>query len=99
MDKEITMPDHVMRHRESGLAVSAYCLQNGITYHSMQYWIKKLRGTTPSPLAPKKEMFVELSSLSKDDFTRSPKHFPDHAAPHPQVELTFASGLVVKIYG
>ena len=25
MIKEITMPDHVMYHRESGLNISAYC--------------------------------------------------------------------------
>jgi hypothetical protein len=99
MTKENTMPDHVMRLRESGLTISAYCQQNGLAYHSMQYWIKKLLKTNTLPLAPKKEMFVELSTSSKDDFTRTPKHFPDHAAPHPQVELTFASGLVVKIYG
>lgn len=99
MNKELEMPVHVSRYRESGLPISAYCQQNGLTYHSMQYWIKKLRKTTTIAPAPKKETFVELSSSRKEYFSSNPSPFPDQTALGPQVELTFASGLVVKIYG
>jgi hypothetical protein len=99
MNKELEMPEHVFRYRESGLNISAYCQQNGLAYHSMQYWIKKLRKVTNNTVAGNKDMFVELRASKKEDIICNPSPFPDQTALGPQVELTFASGLVVKIYG
>ena len=77
MNKENEMAQHVARLHESKLTVPAYCRQNGITYHSMQYWIKKVRRQNSSPLGQKKGMFIELSSSKKEDFSSRACGFAD----------------------
>jgi hypothetical protein len=98
MSKDIEMPEHVCRQKESGLTIWAYCQQNGVAYHSMQYWIKKMRKQKPLPVGRKKDLFIELTpSSTKEDFNKEALGVSPPS--HPQIELSFPSGLVVKIYG
>jgi len=99
MSKDIEMAEHVARLNESGLTVWVYCLQNGIAYHSMQYWIKKVRRQNSVPLRQKKGMFIELSSSKKEDFRSRVCGFADQPPAPAQVELAFPGGLILKIYG
>jgi len=98
MRKDIEMPEHVCRQKESGLTIWAYCQQNGVAYHSMQYWIKKMRKQKSPPVVRKKDLFIELAPSSpKESFHKGA--FGESPPAHPQIELSFPSGLVVKIYG
>jgi len=99
MSKDIEMAEHVARLHESKLTVPAYCRQNGITYHSMQYWIKKVRRQDSGTDRQKKGMFIELSSSKKEDFSSRACGFADPPPAPAQVELAFPGGLILKIYG
>jgi len=92
------MFEHVLRHKESGLSISAYSQENGISYHSMHYWIKKYRRITATESFTDKEVFVELSTHPSSKSGNSNKSGSNPVAPPAQVELTFPSGLVLKIY-
>jgi len=99
MNIDIDMSQHVARQKESGLSVWVYCQQNGIGYHRMQYWIKKIRRLGSSAVAPSKEMFIELAPSQKETFSSRGRGLGDPPPVIPQVELTFPSGLILKVYG
>lgn len=99
MNTDIDMPRHVARQKESGMSVWAYCQQHDIGYHSMQYWIKKLRKLDSKKVTPPKEMFIELAPSEKETFSNLGCSLSDSPPVTPQVELTFPSGLILKIYG
>ena len=99
MNKDIEMTQHVARQKESGMSVWAYCQQHDIGYHSMQYWIKKLRKLNCKKVTLPKEMFIELAPSEKETFSNPGRSLRDNPPVAPQVELTFPSGLTMKIYG
>jgi len=99
MNNDIEITQHVARQKESGMSVQSYCQQHGIGYHRMQYWIKKIRRLGASSVAPAKEMFIELSPFEKETLSNLGRGLGDTPPVTPQVELTFPSGLILKIYG
>lgn len=100
MSKEEEMSVHVSKWKESGLTIAAYCLKAGLSYHSFCYWNKKINAKADSrPVIAKKDMFIELGSSSKEGFKGNTSTFYNHGVSQPQVELTFPSGLSLKIYG
>ncbi len=100
MSREEEMSVHVSRWKESGLSIGGYCLKEGLTYNSLRYWIKKINAKAGSdPVIAKKDMFIELGSSSKEDFKGNASTFYNQSVSQPQVELTFPSGLCLKIYG
>ena len=99
MNKDIEITQHVAHQKESGMSVWAYCQQHGVGYHRMQYWIKKLRKLDCQKVSPSKEMFIELAPSEKETFSNRGRSINDTPPVTPQVELTFPSGLILKIYG
>ena len=100
MSKEEEMSVHVSKWKESGLTIGAYCLKEGLAYNSLRYWIKKIHPKAGSrPVVAKKDMFIELGRSSKEGFKGNTSSFYNHSVSQPQVELTFPSGLSLKIYG
>ncbi|TVQ20499.1 MAG: hypothetical protein EA361_00100 [Bacteroidetes bacterium] len=99
MSKDIKMPEHVARIKESGLSVPEYCRQHGIPYQRMQYWIRKLRKVTANTIATNEDMFVELSCSQNEKFRCNTGHFTNQTNLRKQAELAFPGGLVLKIYG
>ena len=100
MNLDLEMPRHVARQKESGMSLWVYCKQHGISYHSMQYWKKKLRKLDCKKLTPGKDMFIELAPPSqKETFSNRGQGLGDPPPVIPQVELTFPNGMILKIYG
>jgi hypothetical protein len=99
MNKDIEMPQHVVRQKESGMSVWTYCQHNGIGYHSMQYWIKKLRRLDCKSVTPAKDLFIELAPSQKETFSIQGSSLGNPRPLTTQVELTFPNGLILKIFG
>ena len=93
------MKQHIARLQESGLSIHAYCQQVGFSLESMRYWMRKIRAANKQPLAKKKDMFIEPGSFPQEAFNHNPSSFSNQTSPRAQVELTFSSGLSLKIYG
>jgi hypothetical protein len=81
--------------KESGLPVDRYAQKKGLTKSKLEYWIRKLdvskNQEIPYPA------FIEVGSVS----THTGSHEIE-AAQTPgklQIELTFPSGLCLKIFG
>lgn len=81
--------------KESGLSVRDYAQEKGISKSKLAYWIRKLetgeKVETPFPA------FIEVSSVSSQ--VESPVREKAQAPGKLQIELTFPSGLCLKIFG
>jgi hypothetical protein len=91
-DKE--MFAHVERWKESGMSIGTYAKTIGFSNGKLEYWARKLKvvdATNNNNIE-----FVELPSMAEDiEITnKTPKSLP-----HPQIVLTFPSGMRVNIYG
>ncbi len=80
--------------KQSGLPMKVFAQSEGITQSCLEYWIRKQRALPVSShpfikLSRSMEFFETRAQVSKD---QSQSHAP-------QVVLTFASGLCLKIYG
>jgi hypothetical protein len=79
--------------KQSGLPMKVFAQSEGITQSCLEYWIRKRRASQENS-----HPFIELSRSMESFETRAqiPK---DQSQSHaPQVVLTFASGLCLKIY-
>lgn len=88
------MKSYVAGWRSSGVSVREYSVLVGIPKGRLEYWVRKLRTTdTTSDKQPK---FIEISGSNEILKSNEPRKVTSRI---PQVELTFPSGLCLKIYG
>ena len=96
MDKKEKMFSLVDQWRKSGMTRKFFAKQHGIQDASFDYWCKKQYNEVIK--AGNDPMFVEITG---DHSLSQPRRSPvsGESMPLPQIELTLASGLVIKIYG
>jgi len=87
-----TQAAHVAAWKKSGVALTEYARENGISKTTLRYWVSKQQGKhniekhTPG--------FLELSSL-----VEQPDMFSPASSGHtPKAVLRFAGGLTLEIY-
>ncbi len=89
------MFQHVAHWRESGLTTVEYAKQIGVTNSKLRYWIQKLENKGTS-----KETdfnFIDLGRFDENpDITSN--RTDSELGRHPQITLSFPSGLCLKIY-
>ena len=89
-DSQTSMFGIINEWKESGLSVRHYAQKKGISKGKLEYWIRKLdpgrKQESPFPA------FIEVSSgFSDGEKAQAPGKL--------QIELTFPSGLCLKIFG
>ena len=94
-DSQATMIGIINEWKESGLAINDFAQKKRLTKTKLQYWIRKLHPEKDQE--PSLPAFLEISSgpshieaSTKEDSQKKGKL---------QIELTFPSGLCLKIYG
>lgn len=89
------MEAHVKCWMDSGMSIRDYARKIGVTKGKFGYWVSKVKSSDAIPSHPQ---FIDL--LSVKDSIKSLDNSPGNStsAPHPQMTLTFPSGLVLKIY-
>ncbi len=92
-EKNEAMLAHVEEWRRSGMSIRAYSESIGVSKGKFEYWAKKANPVHPKNKSPE---FIEISPLKKSLNYEQPQ-MP--LSPNPQIVLTFASGLCLKIYG
>jgi transposase-like protein len=86
MNKKIKMFSLVAQWRESGLSCKDFAKQNGISRTTFNYWCKKQSNEVVK--VGDQPTFIELTSKADEpELVNCPK-----------IELSLASGLVIKIY-
>ena len=95
-DSQVTMYGIVREWQDSGIAVKHFAQGKGITKTKLEYWIRKfnseLNQALPLPA------FVEIGPGVSAIKIPTPKP-PHQATEKLQIELTFPSGLCLKIFG
>jgi hypothetical protein len=94
-DSEATMFGVINEWKESGLPVERYAQKKGFTKSKLEYWIRKLE--VPKNQEVPYPAFIELGSISAH--TRPLESETVQTAGKLQIELTFPSGLCLKIFG
>lgn len=90
------MKSYVAGWRSSGVSIREYSGLVGIPKGRLEYWVRKLR--TSDTTVVKHPEFIEISSSG--EILKSNEDEPRKVTSRaPQVELTFPSGLCLKIYG
>lgn len=90
------MKSFVSGWRSSGVSIREYSGLVGIPKGRLEYWVRKLR--TSDTASGKQPEFIEISRCG--EISKSNEHEPRKVTSRiPQVELTFPSGLCLKIYG
>ena len=93
-EKNEKMLAHVEKWRSSGMSIREYSDSIGVSKGKFEYWVKKVSAT--NKVKNKYSGFIEISKPDKSlNFGQA--QMPP--SPHPQIVLTFASGLCLKIYG
>lgn len=92
-DSQATMLGIIKEWKESGLVIKDFAQKKRMTKTKLQYWIRKLHQEKDQE--PPHPAFIELRGsshmgASKEDFQEKGKL---------QIELTFPSGLCLKIFG
>lgn len=90
------MKAHVHDWKSSGMSIRDFALKKGITKGKFSYWVSKVKvsGDTTNH----QPQFIDLGTVTQS--VKSVHNSPEKASlPNPQMELTFPSGLVLKIYG
>lgn len=88
------MKSYVAGWRSSGVSIREYSGLVGIPKGRLEYWVRKLRtADTTSDTQPE---FIEISRCGEIFKSNEPRKVTSRI---PQVELTFPSGLCLKIYG
>jgi hypothetical protein len=94
-DSKATMLGVISEWKESGISIESYAQKKGLTKSKLEYWIRKLevskRQESPYPA------FIEVGSVSTQ--TKSSENEKVKTAGKLQIELTFPSGLCLKIFG
>lgn len=80
---------------KSAMSLEDFAKTIGIAKSTFKYWVRKARET--SRLSDDYPQFIEMGQLVPAN-TKGPKAQPDILT-HPQIVLTFPSGLCLKIYG
>ncbi len=91
-----TMTAHVKEWKESGMTISEYAQVIGVTKSKFGYWVRKMKVSKTSAKT-RSTKFIELNSLAEDKVLVSGES-KLAITPKPQIELTFPSGLCLKIY-
>lgn len=93
-DSQVTMSSIINEWQESGLSIEAFAQNKKITKTKLQYWERKLhKEKCQNEASP---AFFEIGpGLSHVQITKE----SSPAAGKLQIELTFPSGLCLKIYG
>lgn len=81
--------------KESGLSVRDYAQKKGISKSKLAYWIRKL--DTGEKVESPFPAFIEVSSISSR--IEIPESEKVEASGKLQIELTFPSGMCLKIFG
>ena len=89
------MVAHVNDWMNSGLSIRDFAHKIGVTKGKFGYWVSKVKASNNIPkLFPD---FIDLGSVT--DSMKFEDNLPQKTlSPHPQMVLTFPSGLVLKIY-
>lgn len=95
-DSETTMLKILKEWKESGITLSDFAKNKGITRTKLQYWQKRIypEKYQSSPLP----VFFEIGTETSDIKTGVEKN-TSQVAGKLQIELTFPSGLCLKIFG
>jgi hypothetical protein len=80
--------------KQSGQPTKVFAQSEGLTQSCLEYWIRKQRALPVST-----HPFIELSRSIESFDTRAQVAKDQSQSNAPQVVLTFASGLCLKIYG
>ena len=96
-DKQASMIALVNDWKQSGMSIKTYANNAGISKAKFGYWVRKEKAD--SITKQQYPQFIEVGSMAEN------LHLCKDAAPQivihakPQIELTFPSGLCLKIYG
>ena len=74
---------------ESSIVKQDFCEQHNVSYHCLNYWIKKFNNETPPAKSPSTGEFIPLTikeSLTRETGTR------------PEIELDLPHGIRLRIY-
>lgn len=93
-EKYEKMLAQVQEWRLSGKSIREYSEFIGVSKGKFEYWVKKARST--NNVKNKFPGFIEISKSEKNVNCGQTQLSP---LAHPQIELTFPSGLCLKIYG
>ena len=94
-DSQTTMEGMINEWNESGLAIKDFAKKKRISKTKLQYWIRKLnRGKDQNRLLP---AFFEINPGQMHTQTSTKEGLPENGKL--QIELTFPSGLCLKIFG
>lgn len=88
------MKSYVAGWQSSGVSIREYSGLVGIPKGRLEYWARKLKPT--NKIIDKQPEFIEISSSGEISKSNEPQKVTSRI---PQVELTFPSGLCLKIYG
>jgi hypothetical protein len=96
-EKQEAMMSQVKEWRGSGMSGKAYAQKIGVSKSKFDYWVRKekFRQEATMPCS----QFIEIGSLSEDILRTNEKLSPGVMNPSLQIELSFPSGLCLKIYG
>ena len=87
-----TKAAHVAAWKMSGVALTEYARENGISKTTLRYWVSKQQGK--NNIEKSTPGFLELSSL-----VEQPEMFSPVSSGHtPKAVLRFAGGLTLEIY-
>jgi hypothetical protein len=95
--KQETMMALVNEWKSSGMSSRAYSQKIGLSKSKFDYWIRKEELTNET----KKQFsqFIEVGSLSENKKSVNENNSAEPMRSSPQIELSFPSGLCLKIYG
>ena len=96
-EKHELMISLVNKWRGSGIPVRTYAQQIGVSKSKFEYWARKQKKANTEGNVPFTE-FIEVGPLAENRESANDAS-PAQAKRPPQIELTFPSGLCVKIYG
>jgi hypothetical protein len=94
-DSETTMICVINEWKESGMPISKFAQKKGFTKSKLEYWIRKLE--TPQSTSFPNPAFIEVGSVSTHTYSLDSKTMQTPGKL--QIELTFPSGLCLKIFG
>jgi len=93
-EKNEKMSAHVEEWRRSGMSIREYSDSIGVSKGKFEYWVKKARVTNKV-----KNKFPGFIEISRSEKSSNCGQAQITTSPHPQIVLTFPSGLCLKIYG
>jgi len=94
-DSQTTMEGIINEWKESGLVIKDFAQKKKITKTKLQYWIRKL--TPEKDQNRQLPAFFEISPSQLHTETTTKESLPENGKL--QIELTFPSGLCLKIFG